>query len=215
MRCFLLAFLASPVIAHAACPTQSDLAEGIGFDIAGGGTETYKALNNGVIEVVYSDSDGFSSRTMLGQGAYLLEVIDLDNGAPDPSTRITYSHVLAPEDMPVPRPNGGWVSKVASMEGGSVTQEVQDHTFGPMGTLTVGACSYDTFEITVRYDDADESIDTIAYLPELGIGLLVGIAYNGSEGERVDDRFSYFDLRTMAPAAPPAASDGRKGKKSE
>ncbi len=210
MRLWLLPALLLPTVAQAACPTVDDLAGGIEFDIGEGDTEVHTALSEGVVQVVYTGSDGFQSRTLLGQGAYLLELVDLEKGVPVPSTRSTYTHALTPPEMPVPVPNSGWVSEVVVLNDGDLDKEVHDHRFGAAGTQTIGACSYDKIRVTVHYDDEDNSVDTVDYLPELGIGLLVGIAYDNGDGTRTDDVYSYYDLKALAPAA----GDGGKKAKS-
>lgn len=211
MRFWLLPALLLPSYAFADghCPLAADLAAGIAFDIGEGDTEVYRAANDGVIEVLYTGSDGFQSRTLLGQGVYLLELIDMQNDVPDPSTRTTYTHSFTPAKMPVPKPNGAWVSEVAVLDQGRIDREVHDHRFGPAGQLTIGSCTYNKIRVTVRYDDEDKSVDTVDYLTDLGIGLLVGVAYDNGDGTRTDDVYSYLGIRALQPRD---ATDGRKTK---
>jgi hypothetical protein len=204
---------AAPLAAQDACPTASDLANGITFDLTGTETETYRDAGNGVVEVIYSDGEGFQTRTLLGQGAYLLEIVDLENGTPVPDTRTTYAHIFPPAEMPKPQPEMVWASQVTTT-GDGFGQELHDHRGGVLSTITVGTCRYDTFRLTVTYDDADNTIDTLQYLPELGFALLVGVAYNEEDGTRVEDVYSYVDVATAGPS--PSASpveDGSNGRK--
>ncbi|MEL7115107.1 MAG: hypothetical protein AAGP08_05865 [Pseudomonadota bacterium] len=211
MRLAYLPLLLLPALAQAqeACPTAADLQAGIVFDIGEGEKEVYKDIGNGVIEVTYSDTEGFESRTLLGQGVYLLELVDLEDGQPVPISRTTYSHKLTPVDMPKPSPNSSWTSEVVSLNDGNLEREVHDHRFGAAGNITLGACTYDKIRVTVHYDDGDNSVDTLEYLPDLGVGLLVGVAYDNGDGTRTDDVYRYFDVARVG-AASAKQEGGRK-----
>lgn len=213
MRLTLICFLLAPTFAfgQAACPTGNDLAGGIQFELEGDATETYTTLNDGVVSVIYKASDGFESRILLGKGVYLLEFAEVVNGNVDASTRTTYSHELQPTNMPDPKPMGRWVSQAAVLESGTPFKEVHNHQFGPLTELTIGGCSYDMIPVTVYYDDDDRSIDLLEYMPELGLAILSGSSSLDENGERIEDVYSYFSIKSTGPAARPSGKKGKKG----
>ena len=212
MRFLVLPLILVPSLAwsQSACPTGADLAGGIQFELDGEATETYKTINEGVVSVEYKASDGYQSRILLGKGIYLLEFAEIVDGNIDTSSRTTYSHELKPVNMPDPTPMGRWVSKAAVLDAGSPYSEIQNHSFGPMTTLTIGSCSYDMIPISVHYDDEDRTIDLLEYMPDLGLAILSGSSSLDENGTRVDDVYSYFSIRAAGPAA---GSGGKKGKK--
>jgi len=204
------AFLACSGLASAQCPTEKDLRTGIEFTVDGENSEIYKAENPNIVSVLYSAPDGYQSRILLGKGIYLLEFAELVDGTPDASSRTTYSHALQPEDMPMPKPMGRWVSEAAILEGGSPGKEIHNHSFGPLTELTIGTCSYDMIPIKVRYDDEDQTIDELEYLPSLGIALLAGVSYDEGD-ERTVEVYSYTAVTKARGDG--GSSGGKKGKK--
>lgn len=220
MRPTLAAFLllaAAPLAAQAACPTADDVAAGVAFTLGSGETETYRPAGDSVIEVIFDDGLGYQSRTLLGQGLYLLEIVDLEDGAPVPDTRATYAHRFKPADMPPPQPEMVWASQVTAT-GDGFAQELHDHRGGALSTITVGECRFETFRVTVTYDDEENSVDTLQYLPQLGFALLIGVDSDGEDGARVTDVYSYLDVSAGAapqPEAPTPSAGGRKERASD
>jgi hypothetical protein len=209
----LVSLAAAPLMAQDACPTAEDLVGGITFELAEGATETYRDAGNSVIEVIYEDKEGYRSRTQLGKGLYLLEIIDLEGSAPLPDTRTTYAHIFKPADMPPPQPEMVWASQVTTTGNDGLGQEVQDHRGGALSLLTVGRCRYETFRVTVTYDDDENSVDTLQYLPALGFALLTAVAYDENEGKRVDDVFSYIGISAASGTTSAPKNSGSSGRK--
>ena len=207
------ALIGAPALALAQCPTGADLASGISFRLDDGAKETYKAEGSDRVVVTYVAEDGYQSRLVLGKGIYLLEFAEVADGAVDPDTRVTYSHSLTPEKMPIPQAQGRWVSEVAVLDAGTPASEIHNHKFGPNTQITIGECSYDMMPITVFYNDADRTIDHLEYMPSLGFAVLAGSSYLGEDEEREEEFYTYFDIQAERSGG--GSSGGKKGKKSE
>lgn len=169
-----------PTMGLAQCPTKADLEIGIRFTLDTGATESFRILPSGVTEAVFHKKGEFTNRVYLAQGVYLLELIDLENGAPVPDTRVAYSYAITPKDMPIPQPNGSYAITATVLDGGEVRKEVQDHKFGPPSTITFGNCQYDMFKIAITYPgDTANNKDILNYMPALGISYLAQSTYDG------------------------------------
>ncbi len=183
----LLPLCSGAAYAQSACPTVADLPGGIVVVDDQDATETFYPLTPGVIRSDYLDTDGTGSRTLLGQGVYLLQYLYLEGGAPQVNTRATTSYPMTPVDMPVPTPGGAWNTAFASVsETGRVSGEVLAAVFGDLSELTIGACSYDMIPVTIDYQ-SDGYQELIYFLPQLGFGLFVGTRNVGED----------FDLTTF------------------
>lgn len=197
MRHVLMLLCLTAPLGAAACPTGADLVGGIRLTDPDGVTETFREMQPGVVRGLYTLDDTTTIRNLLGQGVYLLEVVDLENGAPVPDTRSTYSFPIAPADMPRPTPNGGWTTKVATLIDGSLGSETQVYSFGALTTQTYGACSYNMIPITVSFPpDPSDYRDTLHYLPALGFSYLAESAFT-ENGERNVDRYSYVTIEAL------------------
>jgi len=188
-----LGVMMAPVVALANCPTNADMATGVRFTVDTVDTETFRAVRPGVVEAIYQSQD-YAARNLLGQGIYLLELVDLVNGDPDLNTRVTYAFAETAEDLPVPAANSTLTFKVLVSEGGSFETESQSYTMGAATAVSFGACSYDMIPIEVRYSpDEDNTVDVLHYLPELGFAYFAESRYG--EGER--DVFSYQTIEAV------------------
>ena len=196
LSCLLTAAFAAllPAAAYAACPRADDLDSGVLFQLENGESETFRKLENGLIESVYSLSDGSASRVLLVKGLYVVEVIDLANGVPDSSTRTTYSYPGSPGDLPEPSPGETWTLKPAKMEGTGLSSETQVYTAGKMTEKTFGPCAYEMLPITVSYTDQPDldQRDLLHYFPELGISYLAEF-----HDKDYDDVYSYVTIEVI------------------
>lgn len=189
---FLALSLALATQAQSAdCPTADALASGIRFGLSSGETETFRRLENGLVEAKFEAPDAYVSRALLGQGIYLLELVDLVDGQPDPATRATYSYPVDPSELPLPDPAGSWAAKVAVFEGGELETEHQAYSFGTETTAGFEGCSYTMIPIEIVYGSGSDR-DTLHYLPELGLAYLAAATYDGST-----DLFSYVSITAL------------------
>jgi hypothetical protein len=179
MKHFLIcAGLMCPVAALAQCPTVADMQTGIRFSVDHTDSETFRTLGPGLVEAIYRYEDGYSVRSLLGQGVYLLELVDLVDGAPDISTRTTYGFPQNAEDLPVPQPGASLSFDVVMNEAGSLNRDTQVYSVGSETVQVFGTCQYRMLPIEVRYPLMDETtVDLLHYLPELGLAYLAGGTY--------------------------------------
>ena len=181
-----------PHMALAECPVADDLATGIVFEVGDSDTETFLRQDDQLIYATYEDKDGIGSRVLLGQGVYLLELVDTETGNPLQGTRSTYSFPLLPGQMPQILPGSTWTVKVATLDTEGLGEEVQHYSFGTAAEASFGACTYDMIPIEILYmEDSDEpTIDHLTYLPKLGISFLAATDYDGEL-----ERYFYHTIR--------------------
>ena len=194
MRLIFLAMslgLGAPALAD--CPNAGDLGKGIRFTVDAVDTDAYRQIRPGVIESVFTAEDGYVNRSLLAQGIYLIELVDLVDGAPDPQTRITYAFPRKADDLDLPEPGGQVVYDLVINNLGDVTSEKQTYDFGLEAVINFGACEYRMIPIEIRYDpDPSAGVDLLYYLPELGFSY-----FAGSDYEDGSDRYLYSNIEVI------------------
>ncbi|GGF48385.1 MULTISPECIES: hypothetical protein [Mameliella] len=175
------------------CPVGSDIDKGIRFTVDDVDTEEYRRIGPGMIEAVYSASDGLVTRNLLAQGVYLVELVDLVEGVPDQDTRVTYAFPGRAEELAVPEPGGQVTYDVAINNLGDLDKERQIYDFGPLSKINFGACEYDLIPIEIRYEPDDSgTVDLLYYLPAFGFSY-----YAGSDYTDGSDRYNYSDIEVI------------------
>ncbi len=178
---FALASLAAfPALA---CPTIDDLGRGIEFRTANGDVEIHKQLRPDWMTLNVSFADGDGSLLEMYHGIYLLTVIPIEGGFPQPASRETYATVNELAQWDVPRPDATWENTTPG--GGRAAS-------GPLGTTMIAGCRYDSFEVVLQFNDDDTYKEVYTYLPELGVGLLVK-----TEASDRTDTYSYISVKAM------------------
>ncbi|MEL6681683.1 MAG: hypothetical protein AAFQ09_03450 [Pseudomonadota bacterium] len=192
IRACLFAVMASPALAD--CPTSADLATGIKATLSDGTIEEYRAFRPGLVEIISRLEDGVTTRTLLGQGIYVIELADLENGQIVPDTRITASYPMNADAMPLPEPDGKWSVAVGMRDAGGFFQEKQSHRWGELTQATYQGCTYTMLPGQLVYTgDGYRYDEEIHYLPELGISLLISFSEDGA----VPDKYSYNAFEIM------------------
>ena len=180
----------APMALAAECPTRDTLATGIRFTLASGETETFRTTAEGLVESLFEGPEQPANRVLLGRGVYLLELIGVDSGIPDPDSRTTYSYPVKPAEMPLPEPGGRWSVTAAVLDMGELRSETQVYEFGPAATAGFGACSYEMIPVTITYPGDDSSnTDLLHYFPALGLSYLAESKYDGNL-----DRYDYIAI---------------------
>lgn len=193
LRPLLLCCLATPALAE--CPTADDLATGIRATMSDGTFEDVTTHSAGVLEMIGNYEDGYVSRFLLGQGTYVLESSEMEDGKIVADSRVTYSYSVNATEMPVPSPNARWKGKTAGRDFDGFFQEEQVHSWGELTRATYGDCSYDLIIGYIDYvGDGYEFREEIHYLPELGLGLLA--AYT-EENDDYDEVYTYVSLEKL------------------
>ncbi|WP_417206097.1 hypothetical protein [Antarctobacter sp.] len=183
--------LAGPTLAD--CPVAADLDTGIRFTVDGADTEEYRRSGPGVVESLYISAEGATSRSLLAQGIYLIELVDLVDGSPDQDTRTTYAFPGRAEDLALPEPGQQVVYDLVRNSLGDLQSERQTYDFGQVGILNFGACEYEMIPIEIRYDpDETGSVDLLYYLPGLGFSY-----FAGSDHADGSDRYMYTNIEVI------------------
>lgn len=194
MRILALATcLALPAPAALACPTLADLDKGIRFTVDGADTEVYRRVGPSMIEATYTTADGVVTRTLLAQGIYLVELVDIVDGKPDLAARTTYAFPGRAEDLALPSPGGQVAYDIVINNGGDFSPERQTYDFGPGGLINFGACEYEMVEIQIRYSPGDDSlVDILYYLPALQFSY-----FAGSDTSDGPNRYTYTNMEVV------------------
>ena len=176
--------LGAAAAAQDGCATAADLARGVTLDFDDATSEVYRAAGPGIQTVEGRDDAGAYYGLRIAQGTHLLEYFDIVDGQPDAGSRQEYDYGTAPADLPVPTPGGRFSAEVTVAASDGVRTEAQTQAYVAGEPLAVGGCTYDTVQAVIAYDTTDNYIESVSYLPELGIGYLV---WNESDGVRSED----------------------------
>lgn len=155
-----------------ACPTSADLGGGIRVTSPDGEVETFTRTSEHIVTSAYRFEEGEGSDSMLAQGTYVVQLVDIYDGKPDPDTRQRYSYPLAAGDMPPPTPGGVWSTKAAALDADGLRAEHHEFTFGAQTSFTIGACTYAMIPITAIYKGEENFTEELFHLPDLGFALL-------------------------------------------
>jgi hypothetical protein len=160
-------------MAQTACPTANDLAQGIRVDRSGGYTEVFRAGGQGIIAV-----EGFIDRKLeynleLAGGFQLLSYSGNVGESPVADDGLTYDYGVPHADLPGPVANGRWQSAVTLTGIDGPYAEPQLYAYGPLEQISIGDCSYAMILVTIAYQNDINYIETVQFLPDLGISVLV------------------------------------------
>jgi len=179
MRWILLLALPAPAFA---CPTGADMANGVLLASSDGTTEVHKQAAAGLTIVDVTFSDGHQSQNTFIHGTFIKQLADVEDGFLDIRSALQTVYDTPPP-IPAPGDSGVINTRSGSLADG-MDAEVQTYWWGEVGEMTIGNCRYAAIEgvLTYRSDDSDVR-ETIAYLPELGIGLLTSYQDVGNDPE--------------------------------
>lgn len=177
-----IACLIAATAAHAVCPTSEDMAKGVVTQTDDGQIEIHKAVAKDMVQVDirFADQPGFGSVMQFGHGIYLRNVIPIDDGVLGIAQQEQYASDATLRSWAAPVPNATWSNP--RPDGGAATS-------GPVRTVRVGTCSYDSFEVTLGFADDPNYTEVYTYFPSLGIGLLTEIIEDGKR-----DVYSYTTI---------------------
>ncbi|MCC7321362.1 MAG: hypothetical protein IT542_10350 [Rubellimicrobium sp.] len=175
----LTALGAGPILAQTACPVAGDIARGITITFSGGGSESFRQTEPGLVLVAGRNPDGTTYTMQLAQGFHLLSWQDTG----DPTSLIEYDYAMAPAQMPVPVAGQHHEFAVQKTTLDGTFSEPQVHTYGPPITVDMGGCRYQAFEGLIRYATTDNYTENVVFIPDLGFGYLL---WNESDGNPRD-----------------------------
>lgn len=159
--------------AQSTCPTANDLNQGIRVDRSGGYTEIFRAGGQGIIAVEGSIDRKLEYTLELAGGLQLLSYSGNVGETPDTEGDLTYDYGLPLADLPLPVPSGRWQSGVTVTAKSGPFTEPQLYAYGPLEQISIGDCSYAMISASIAYQNPQNYIETVQYLPDLGISVLV------------------------------------------
>lgn len=175
---------AGSAVAQSVCATAQDVARGLHIDFVDGTTETYRSTGPGVMTVDGFDGGELYFRLEIAQGTHLLSYVAIADGVPDPSSRQSYDYGMTASELPVPS-DGGRFNPTVFVEGSDGRRpEDQFQAYVSGDPLTLEGCTYETLDVLIAYDTADNYMESIRYFPALGVGYLL---WNQSDEGRSDD----------------------------
>ncbi len=188
----ILSFVALPAAAVQACPTSTDLSTGFTVEFDDGASEYYLALRDDLVRMEQSFDGDITAVMDLGLGVFVLSYMDVYDGRPDPSTRITTSYPEGIASLRVPETGARWseVTVGLNMLDGPF-EETVIVAWGSAGQLQIGGCDYTAIPGIVAYQSENTYSEGITYLPELGVGFVSW--YEDGEG-----RYEYGAMNIRA-----------------
>lgn len=154
--------------------------------------EVFKSLRPGVLHHRVHPRKPDGTENLFAHGIYTLQTVFFEDGAPDTDTRRTVSYGDAPLDLPLPTPGQIWNAEVVVWENGTVTTEQNRFAFEAETTISIGGCTFRMQPITATFSGAPNYIETLYYLPDLGLALY-GAFKDGDESAT----FSYSKIETL------------------
>lgn len=174
MRWIVLLALPAPAFA---CPTGADMTAGVVLTLEDGTQEVYRRTAPDLVVVDVTFTDGFQSQNTLIHGTYVKRLADLNDGV----VNLTDAWLTIYESPP-PQPAPGIRGAIQTQAGtlGDFEAEVQSYTWGKADQMTIGDCRFEGITGVLTYKtEMSEVTETITYLRELGIGLLLSYAEPG------------------------------------
>lgn len=165
----LCTLAAAPAVAQGACPVAADLGRGIVIAFADGSSETFRPARPDVVAVTGRDPDGATYAMELGRGFHLLSW----EAPGDPSSRVSYGYDMTPDRLPLPVAGGRWDwSRIEVQSVDGPRMEPQSHVYHPARRVDIGGCIYEAVEAEIAYATSDNYVESIIWLPGLGISYL-------------------------------------------
>lgn len=157
-----------------ACPTGADLTNGIRVTEGDGTTNDFRSLRSGVVQQDGRATDGYTYRTLLGQGVHILQLADTENGALIQDTVYSTAYPTSPGDLPIPTPGSRWEVDTSIRSVDEIYAEAQTQAWGNVVPFTIGDCTYDAIPGKVDYiSDGFHIKETLMFMPDLGFALLM------------------------------------------
>lgn len=167
----ILALTATGALAE--CPTADDMAAGVKVWEEDGTVHLFRQTAPGKVTLKTDFADGYGALMTLDQGAYVLEIVDMDEGLPLADTLIAYD-LYGAQAGPPPGPGAGvtWESPVAILDGGQSDFETHQVIWAKQDSLQLGDCTLSVVEGRFTYFSVDgEYYEDVIYLSDLGFAL--------------------------------------------
>ena len=155
------------------CPTASDLDRGIRVDRSDGYTEYFRRGGQGIIAVEGHVDRKLEYNLELAGGLQLLSYSGNVGETPEAEGDLTYDYGSSAGALPGPVPNGRWQSPVTVTAKSGPFSEPQLYAYGPLEQISIGGCQYAMISVTIAYQNTDNYIETVQFLPDLGFSVLI------------------------------------------
>ena len=147
--------------AGATCPTTADLGTGISIFYSDGSQETYVAVRDDLVRMEYAYDGTVEAVMDLALGVFVLSHMEVRNGTPDPSSRLTTSFPGGMGTLPAPAAGDRWARTSVVLDSSGPFEEEVTVAWGVPREVTVGSCTY-----------GEPYYEGITYLPDLGFGFV-------------------------------------------
>lgn len=153
-----------------ACPTAADLPSGVMIDFDDNTTEHYLGLRDDLVRLERR-YDGVTEAVMdLAHGVYVLTYMEIYDGAPDTSTRITTAYPGGLSSLTPPQAGERWeAATVVTNSDGPYTEQVTVAWSEPT-EVQIGDCTYAALEGIIAYVSDEPLFEGITFLTDLGVG---------------------------------------------
>ncbi|MEL6642131.1 MAG: hypothetical protein AAFP98_12630 [Pseudomonadota bacterium] len=174
MRMFaLIPVIMVAALPATACPSAVNLKQGIKVFEDDGTTHIFRSEGPDTIVMQTEFPDGYGNVLRLDHGAYVTEIIDVDEGVPLNDTLIVYD-LHGSDAGPPPSPVAGvsWKGVLTATTTDGQELETQSVIWGNPTTFTVGECDFSALVGEIVYETSDgRFVEEVTYLTDIGIGL--------------------------------------------
>ncbi|MEJ6404539.1 hypothetical protein [Yoonia sp. 2307UL14-13] len=188
---FILALAATPVIA---CPTADDLATGIRVTESGDITHLFRTTSPGIVEVISDFGGADGGLNHLFHGTYILRISSLYDGLLDFDSVMLTDYHRDGTALPLPSPGLEQTFKTTVRSFDESYSETQAQSWGALEEITIGDCTTPLIKGTIIYGSEYGTVtETIAYLPDMEIGLLTSYA----DGDQEPDTYKFIGIEAV------------------
>ena len=173
MGCAAALALAGGAHAKGACPTAADAGRPIALSFADGYVEVHYSGDGQLWQIDVFDHGEQVYQFEVAHGTHLLRFTEYYEEGPDYGGQARYNYGMEIAGMPIPTPGGRWSVDVEVTDGTGVFAEAQTQAYGALTTTQIGSRTYDVIPVLIAYDDDEQYVEMIYYLPELRLGYLV------------------------------------------
>lgn len=165
------------------CLTVDDLSRGIQVDYSEGGTGTYRAIGDELVEFIEAGTaeGGGDLRFVSRFGLYDIEASARIEGVGSPDHQVRYDYEGEPLVLPVAKALAWTGQVIATFPGDQHLQETAAYVFGEEGQTVLGDCSYRSLPVNVTFigEEGWEG-QSFLYFPDLGFAALTGHSHKGA-----------------------------------
>jgi len=177
-----------------ACPTQSDLTDGIRVLEPGSGVQVFKAIDAVTVSHISSYPNGDAYDNELIHGTFVKRTETLRDGEPDPNSRLITDYRQPDNALPAPDARTNWRQDTTVTSVDDVYTERQSVVWGDVTAYDLGDCSFEAIPGTIRYQSKyGKTTENVMYLQDVGISLLIGFQQDSG----IKSNYSYAGIEAV------------------